>query len=309
MQIIQFGRIPVSSRVFSLCSFVMSLSDILKSWPLYILPHHFISRIVFKLTRIECPRLVPPAIRQFSKVFKVNLSEAQHSDPNSYKTFNDFFTRALKPELRPIAQGSTLITSPVDGCISQMGKIKQGQIFQAKGHTYSATDLLGGDVERAAPFMQGEFMTIYLSPRDYHRIHMPLDGDLIEQVYIPGRLFSVAGHTVRTIPNLFARNERVVALFNTPLGKMAMVLVGAINVAAIETVWSGLVTPPPQGDIKRETFANVSLEKGQEMGRFNMGSTVILLFEHKHLRWNSELGADVALRLGQALADLKIEVI
>lgn len=287
----------------------MSLSDILKSWPLYILPHHLISRIVFKLTRIECPRLVPPAIRQFSKVFKVNLSEAQHPDPNSYKTFNEFFTRALKPELRPIAEGATLITSPVDGRISQMGNIKEGQIFQAKGHTYSATDLLGGDAERAAPFMQGEFMTIYLSPRDYHRIHMPLDGDLIEQVYIPGRLFSVAGHTVRTIPHLFARNERVVALFNTPLGKMAMVLVGAINVAAIETVWSGLVTPPPKGDIKRETFPNVSLEKGQEMGRFNMGSTVILLFEHKHLQWNSALGADVPLCLGQALADLKIEVI
>jgi phosphatidylserine decarboxylase len=239
----------------------------------------------------------------------VNLAEAQHPEPSSYKTFNDFFTRALKPELRPIAEGSTLLVSPVDGRISQMGKIEQGQIFQAKGHTYSAIELLGGDSERAAPFMQGEFMTIYLSPRDYHRIHMPLDGDLIEQVYIPGRLFSVAGHTVRTIPNLFARNERVVALFNTPLGKIAMVLVGAINVAAIETVWSGLVTPPPQGAIKRETFANVSLEKGQEMGRFNMGSTVILLLEHKQLQWHPQLAADISLRLGQALADLKIDVI
>jgi phosphatidylserine decarboxylase len=287
----------------------MSLSDILKSWPLYILPHHLISRIVYQLTRIECPRLLPTAIRQFSKVFNVNLAEAQHPEPSSYKTFNDFFTRALKPELRPIAEGSTLLVSPVDGRISQMGKIEQGQIFQAKGHTYSAIELLGGDSERAAPFMQGEFMTIYLSPRDYHRIHMPLDGDLIEQVYIPGRLFSVAGHTVRTIPNLFARNERVVALFNTPLGKIAMVLVGAINVAAIETVWSGLVTPPPQGAIKRETFANVSLEKGQEMGRFNMGSTVILLLEHKQLQWHPQLAADISLRLGQALADLKIDVI
>ncbi|MDQ5769886.1 archaetidylserine decarboxylase [Thiothrix subterranea] len=282
----------------------MNLLDILKAWPLYILPHHFISRLVFRLTRIQCPTLVPPAIRLFSKVFKVNLAEALNPDPASYPTFNAFFTRSLQSALRPMAAGAQVMVSPVDGRISQMGKIEAGRIFQAKGHEYSAVELLGGDEVRAAPFMQGQFMTIYLSPRDYHRIHMPLTGTLTEQVYVPGRLFSVAGHTVRTIPRLFARNERVVTLFDTEFGKLAMVLVGAINVAAIETVWDGLVTPPQGWGVKRQTFPDVNLAKGAEMGRFNMGSTVILLLENPSLAWNQALGADVALQLGQALANL-----
>lgn len=282
----------------------MNLLDILKAWPLYILPHHFISRLVFRLTRIQCPTLVPPAIRLFSKVFKVNLAEALNPDPASYPTFNAFFTRPLQPALRPIAAGNQVLVSPVDGRISQMGKIEAGRIFQAKGHEYSAVELLGGDEARAAPFMQGQFMTIYLSPRDYHRIHMPLTGTLTEQVYVPGRLFSVAGHTVRTIPRLFARNERVVTLFDTEFGKLAMVLVGAINVAAIETVWDGLITPPQGWGVKRQVFPDVHLAKGAEMGRFNMGSTVILLLENPNLAWNQALGADVALQLGQSLANL-----
>ncbi len=156
----------------------MNLSDILKSWPLYILPHHFISRLVFRLTRIQCPTVVPGAIRLFSDIFKVNLAEAVNPDPASYPTFNAFFTRPLKPELRPLAEGANVLTSPVDGTISQMGKIENGRIFQAKGHDYSALELLGGDEQRAAPFLNGQFMTIYLSPRDYHRIHMPLAGTL-----------------------------------------------------------------------------------------------------------------------------------
>lgn len=283
----------------------MNIADILKSWPLYILPHHFISRLVFRLTRIQCPSIVPGAIRLFSGIFKVNLDEACNPDPASYKTFNEFFTRPLKPELRPLAEGENTLTSPVDGCISQMGKIEEGRIFQAKGHYYSALELLGGDENRAAPFMNGQFMTIYLSPRDYHRIHMPLSGKLLEQVYVPGRLFSVAGHTARTIPRLFARNERVVALFDTDYGKLAMVLVGAINVAAIETVWDGLVTPPQGWGIKRQVFPDVSLAKGTEMGRFNMGSTVILLLENAHLAWDKGLSAESVLRMGQALADLQ----
>lgn len=283
----------------------MTLLDALKSWPLYILPHHFISRLVFRLTRIQCPNVVPGAIRLFSNIFKVNLAEAVNPDPASYPTFNAFFTRPLQPALRPIAAGSSVLVSPVDGRISQMGKIEAGRIFQAKGHEYSALELLGGNEERAAPFMNGQFMTIYLSPRDYHRIHMPLTATLTEQVYVPGRLFSVAGHTARTIPRLFARNERVVALFDTEFGKLAMVLVGAINVAAIETVWDGLVTPPQGWGVKRQVFPNVSLEKGAEMGRFNMGSTVILLLEQQKIPWDKALGADVALQLGQALADLQ----
>lgn len=283
----------------------MNIIDILKSWPLYILPHHFISRLVFRLTRIQCPTVVPAAIRLFSDVFKVNLAEAQNPDPASYPTFNAFFTRPLKPELRPLAAGDNVLVSPVDGRISQMGPIEDGRIFQAKGHKYSALELLGGDEQRAAPFMNGQFMTIYLSPRDYHRIHMPLSGKLLEQVYVPGRLFSVAGHTARTIPRLFARNERVVALFDTEFGKLAMVLVGAINVAAIETVWDGLVTPPQGWGVKRQVFPEVALEKGAEMGRFNMGSTVILLLENGNMQWEPQLAADQALQLGQALANLQ----
>lgn len=283
----------------------MNIFDLLKSWPLYILPHHFISRLVFRLTRIQCPSVVPAAIRLFSNIFKVNLEEACNPDPESYASFNEFFTRPLKPGLRPLAEGTNLLTSPVDGRISQMGKIEAGRIFQAKGHYYSALELLGGDESRAAPFMDGQFMTIYLSPRDYHRIHMPLSGTLSEQVYVPGRLFSVAGHTARTIPRLFARNERVVAMFDTEFGKLAMVLVGAINVAAIETVWDGLVTPPQGWGVKRQVFPDVTLAKGEEMGRFNMGSTVILLLENRQMQWDKTLGADMALKLGQALATLQ----
>lgn len=279
-------------------------SDILKSWPLYILPHHLISRLVFRLTRVECPTLVAPAIRQFSKLFKVNLEEAVNPDPDSYRTFNEFFTRPLKPELRPVAGGENRLISPVDGRVSQVGPVADGRIFQAKGHDYSAVELLGGDEQRAAPFMNGQFMTIYLSPRDYHRIHMPLTGSLLEQVYVPGRLFSVATHTVRTIPRLFARNERVVVIFDTEFGKLAMVLVGAINVAAIETVWSGLVTPPQGWGVQRQVFPDVTLEKGAEMGRFNMGSTVILLLENQQMQWDSRLAENLVLKFGESLATL-----
>ncbi len=282
----------------------MTISDALKSLPLYVLPHHWISRLVFRLTRVECPRLVPPAIRLFSRIFKVDLSEAVQPDPAAYAHFNAFFTRALKTGIRPITEGENILTSPVDGCISQLGKITDGRIFQAKGHEYSALELLGGDEQRVAPFMNGQFMTIYLSPRDYHRIHMPLAGTLSEQVYVPGRLFSVAPHTVRTVPRLFARNERVVAMFDTAHGKLAMVLVGAINVAAIETVWDGLVTPPQGWAVKRQVFPNVTLNKGEEMGRFNMGSTVILLLENSQVAWATGLSANTALRLGQTLANL-----
>ncbi len=282
----------------------MNISDILKSWPLYVLPHHWISRLVFRLTRVQCPTLVPKAIRWFSDVFKVNLDEAVNPDPASYATFNQFFTRPLKAGLRPIAEGEQVFACPVDGRISQFGNIEQGRIFQAKGHDYSAVELLGGDEQRAAPFMGGQFMTIYLSPRDYHRIHMPMAATLCEQVYVPGRLFSVAPHTVRTVPRLFARNERVVAIFDTAFGKLAMVLVGAINVAAIETVWDGLVTPPQGWGIKRQVFPHVALAKGEEMGRFNMGSTVIVLLEN-NAAWAKGLSADMPVKLGQALADLQ----
>ncbi|TXH72234.1 MAG: phosphatidylserine decarboxylase [Thiothrix sp.] len=279
----------------------MRISDYLKSWPLYILPHHAISRVVYRLTRIESKR-VEPVIRWFVQAFKVNMTEAVQPDISAYKTYNEIFTRSLKPELRPLAEEPMVLASPVDGTISQVAAINAGQLIQAKGFDYSVLELLGGDANRAQPFLNGQFMTIYLSPRDYHRIHMPLAGQLVEQVYVPGRLFSVAGHTARTIPRLFARNERVAAIFDTDFGKMALVLVGAINVAAIETVWAGLITPPPQHDVRVDHYPDVSLAKGEEMGRFNMGSTVIILLENPYWEWGSMV-ADQPVRMGAKLAD------
>ena len=280
----------------------MPLSDYLKAWPLYPLPHHAISRLVYRLTRMES-KWTQPAIRQFIKAFKVNMSEAEQTDPSAYKTFNAFFTRSLQSELRPIAKGARVLASPVDGKISQVDAIRAGRIVQAKGFDYSVVELLGGDATRAEPFLNGQFTTIYLSPRDYHRIHMPLAGQLLEQVYVPGRLFSVAGHTVRTIPRLFARNERVAAIFETEFGKMALVLVGAINVAAIETVWAGLITPPNQTAVRVDHYPDISLAKGAEMGRFNMGSTVIVLLEKNTWNWG-QTQVEQAVKMGMPLAEL-----
>ncbi len=278
-----------------------SFIDYLKSGSLYFLPHHAVSRVVFKLTRIKSP-LVPKAITLFSKAFKVNLDEAINPDPKSYPTFNEFFTRQLKPELRPIA--SSKIISPVDGTISQFGSIVDSSLLQAKGVTYSLKQLLGNK-ERASLFENGQFITIYLSPRDYHRIHMPCSGKLTGQTHIPGRLFSVAKHTVNTIKGIFARNERVIASFETDYGPMAMVLVGAINVAAIETVWAGLITPPKGETITSKNFRgqNISLKKGEEMGRFNMGSTVILVFAEGAPEFSKRLTVDQSLIMGEALSD------
>ncbi len=278
-----------------------SLTDYIKSWPLYALPHHAISRIIYKLTRIESA-YVPKAIIKFSSAFGVDLQQAVNPDPTSYKTFNEFFTRPIKPELRPIATSN--LVSPVDGCISQIGAIKQGEIFQAKGHYYTTQALLGGDNVLAERFHQGQFITIYLSPKDYHRIHMPCGGQLKQQIHISGRLFSVAPHTARTVPNLFARNERVVALFDTQYGEMAMVLVGAINVAAIETVWDGLITPPKGRKLSSKKYQQqeIMLKKGEEMGRFNMGSTVILLFTQNAPKFSEEMVAECPLLMGQAIS-------
>jgi len=278
-----------------------TLLDYLKSGSLYALPHHAISRVVYKLTRIESS-LVTPAIKAFSKAFGVNLEEAQNPDPASYASFNAFFTREIQPELRPIAD--TSIVSPVDGTVSQSGPIREGRIFQAKGQDYTVQELLGCSDDEAKRFAQGQFATIYLSPKDYHRMHMPFKGDLCEQVHIPGRLFSVAPHTVKTVPRIFARNERVVANFDTEFGRMAMVLVGAINVAAIETVWDGLVTPPKGKVISRKSYqtGDVVLDKGQEMGRFNMGSTVIVVMESQEPVLSTELIEGLPLKMGQAIS-------
>lgn len=279
-----------------------SFLDYLKSGSLYFLPHHAVSRVVFKLTRVKSS-LVPKAITSFSKMFDVNLNDAINPDPNSYSTFNEFFTRQLKPELRPLAPSK--IVSPVDGTISQFGEIVDSSLVQAKGVTYTLDSLLGGNEERTKLYENGQFITIYLSPRDYHRIHMPCSGKLTEQTHIPGRLFSVAKHTVKTVKGIFARNERVIAAFETEHGPMAMILVGAINVAAIETVWAGLITPPKGETMTSKNYRTkeISLEKGEEMGRFNMGSTVILLFAKDAPVLSDALKVDQALKMGEALSN------
>lgn len=280
------------------------LSDKLKAYPLYALPHHLISRIVFKLTRIKSD-LKNPVIRWFIKTFNVDMQDSIEQDITRFENFNAFFTRALKDGARPIDQDSHSICSPVDGTVSQGGAIENGRIFQAKGHDYSLNELLGNNPELCKPFENGQFVTIYLSPRDYHRIHMPVNGTLTAQVHVPGRLFSVAPHTVNTVPGIFARNERVSAFFDTELGPCAMVLVGAINVAAIETVWHGLVTPPAGKQASEILYNNEqrkSLDKGAEMGRFNMGSTVILLFGNQ-INWNKDLSNGKTLLMGEKIGE------
>ncbi|HEY3487765.1 MAG TPA: archaetidylserine decarboxylase [Gammaproteobacteria bacterium] len=284
-------------------------SDYLKSFLLYPLPHHCISRCTFALTRWRT-RLKNPAIRWFIRTFKVDMSEALEQDITAYPTFNAFFTRAIKPELRPIAPSADALACPVDGAVSQCGIISEGRIIQAKGRDYSVLELLGGQQDWAQRFSTGRFITLYLAPRDYHRIHMPHDGQLRHMLHVPGRLFSVAPHTVRAIPQLFARNERVIACFEGTIGTFALILVGAINVAAIETVWHGLVTPPRDNasskSIRRHDYdaGKVTLAKGQEMGRFNMGSTVILL-TGPNIAWQSDLTSGRPVKLGEKLATLQ----
>ena len=208
----------------------------------HILPQHFLSRMMWRLTRCEYRWLLKLTLPLFIRIFKVNMDEAKNSDWKSYTSFNNFFTRELKDDAREISSVETTIASPVDGAVSQLGNINSDLIFQAKGHAYSLTQLLGDRDDLGEVFKDGEFNTIYLSPKDYHRIHMPVDGTLKEMIHIPGELYSVNPTTVENVPALFARNERVVCFFDTPAGPMAMILVGAINVSAIETVWHGLIT-------------------------------------------------------------------
>jgi len=278
------------------------LADWLKTLPLYPLPHHLISRAVLWMTRRES-RFTQAAIQRFAKQFNVDMQDAATPALEHYKTFNAFFTRELKSNARPITEGVGEIASPADGRFSAIGNIEAGRIFQAKNQNYSLQALLGGDETAARRLDNGKFATIYLSPRDYHRLHMPIDGKLISQIHVPGRLFSVAPHTVRTLSNLFARNERVIAQFETDSGFMALVLVGAINVAAIETVWHGLVTPPKGKHVSRIDYNEetaVSLARGEEMGRFNMGSTIIVLME-SDTRWRVDMQAGDSVRMGQFL--------
>lgn len=279
-----------------------SLWDHLRSAPLYLLPHHLISRVIFKITRST--HFKNPLISGFIKLYKVDMSEALETDPHAYPTFNAFFTRALKKSARSVTARVEYVASPVDGTVSEFGAIKDGTLIQAKGRDYTVLELFGGDNSSSARYLNGSFLTIYLSPRDYHRVHMPLPGKLTSQTHVPGRLFSVAPHTVRSVKRVFARNERLVCQFENMFGGMSLVMVGAINVAAIETVWDGLVTPPAGREIVHVDYTNqksVLLAKGDEMGRFNMGSTVILLFDQP-VSWHKQLAPGKTVRMGQPLA-------
>jgi len=263
----------------------------------YPLPHHALSRLVGYLAECESPRLKNALIKAFIQRFNVDMREALSEDINAYTSFNDFFTRPLKDAARPIGEG---IVSPADGTLSQFGPIRAGQLVQAKGHNFSVQTLVGGDASLAETFLGGSFATVYLSPRDYHRVHMPMTGTLREMIYVPGRLFSVNQATANHVPGLFARNERLVCIFDTEQGAMAVVLVGAMIVAAIETVWAGQITPLA-GTPQRTRFDQpITLEKGAEMGRFKLGSTVVMCFAEP-LAFD-DWAANSKIRMGQALA-------
>lgn len=274
----------------------------------YLLPQHGISRLVHRISRARRVPGLRPMMRWFVGRYGVRLDEAAQPDLDAYPDFNSFFTRALRDGVRPLPEDPNLPCSPVDGYVSQVGRIRAGRLFQAKGQLFSLQELLGGDEQRAAPFQDGDFATLYLSPGDYHRIHMPLSGRLQEMVHVPGKLFSVAPVCVREIPRLFARNERVACVFDTDLGPMAVVMVGAINVGSIETVWAGEITPPRGKQIiatryPQQGAQSTTLDRGAELGRFNLGSTVIVLFGPGRVRWSKTLTPQQPVLLGQSLVE------
>ncbi len=283
-----------------------SLLDYIKAWPSYLLPHHALSRIMHAITRSEIHWWKTAFTRWFVKQFKVDMSLALEPDLDTYPNFNAFFTRALHADARPVVTDKNLLACPVDGAISQLGAIKDGRIFQAKGRDYTLLELVGDDIKRAQQFEDGDFATIYLSPRDYHRIHLPIAGKLTAMTHIPGRLFSVSPSTARAVPRLFARNERVVAYFDTDIGPLAMVMVGAIFVASIETVWAGEVTPPAGRQIRHWDYDSATpahqFQKGDEIARFNMGSTVILLTGKNAIHWLDSIQATDDMQMGQPIA-------
>ncbi|EWH05824.1 phosphatidylserine decarboxylase [Pseudoalteromonas lipolytica SCSIO 04301] len=276
----------------------------------YAMPKHFISRMVGKLAAAKAGGLTTALIKLFIKQYKIDMSEAKYPDPAHYKTFNEFFTRPLKEGIRPLAEEKDIIAHPVDGAISQLGDVVDGQIIQAKGHDYSLQALLGGNEDDTVPFLGGKFATIYLAPKDYHRIHMPIDGTLSKMIYVPGDLFSVNPLTAQNVPNLFARNERVVAIFETDIGPLAMVLVGATIVASIETIWAGTVTPPAGKDVFSWNYPTkgdnaITLKKGEEMGRFKLGSTVILAWGANQAEFLSDQHPETITRMGTPFATIK----
>jgi phosphatidylserine decarboxylase len=278
------------------------VSDRIAVLPQYLLPKKLLTEVAGKLASAEAGQLTTSVIRWFVRRYGVNMVEAANPDMASYKSFNEFFTRPLREDARPLADAAFL--SPVDGAVSQLGDIERDQIFQAKGHRYSTTALVGGDSELAARFDNGSFATLYLSPRDYHRIHMPCDGKLTRMIYVPGALFSVNPTTARGVPGLFARNERVVCVFESAFGQFVLTLVGATIVGSMATVWHGVVNPPRHGVVREWRYDGdnaVHLKKGAEMGRFLLGSTVVMLFPKDTLRFNPAWTAASAIRMGEAM--------
>jgi len=270
----------------------------------YILPKHLLSRLVGWLAAAEAGVVTQFFIKIFIKAFNVDMSEAAYENPTAYKTFNAFFTRALKQDARPIQTTENQLCHSVDGAVSQFGEIIGDQVFQAKGHNYSLTTLLGGKPELATPFKGGKFATIYLSPKDYHRIHMPIEGQLTDMLHVPGELFSVNPLTAQNVPSLFARNERVVTIFDTPVGKMAIVLVGATIVASIETVWAGNIAPPAGKTVQHWQYQDqdpIRLALGEELGRFKLGSTIVVCFEPNKIEF-ADMQAGMVTRLGSHFA-------
>lgn len=281
----------------------VSLWDKLVTLPQYIIPQHVFSLVMYRATRCEVVWFKNLIISTIIKQYRVNMAEAAEMNLDYYSSFNTFFTRLLRNDVRPISESD--IVSPVDGVVSQVGPVTSGQIVQAKGQEYSVLALLGGDDALTSEFVGGQFATIYLSPKDYHRIHMPATGVLRKMRYIPGKLFSVSPRTARAVPDLFARNERVAVTFDTDFGPIVMVLVGAIFVGSMETIWAGQITPNYGKVIQQWTYDGeqaITIEKGQEMGRFNMGSTVVMLVGKDVALFNEQVEAEATIQLGNAMS-------
>jgi phosphatidylserine decarboxylase len=271
----------------------------------YVLPKRALSRLIYAVARSEVRWIRNTFLRIFLSGYRLNMAEAVQPDPFAYRSFNDFFTRALRPGMRPIAEGPEVVVSPVDGTVSQCGELEGELLIQAKGQRYSLQELLANDAEAVATYRGGSFACIYLAPYNYHRIHMPAAGTVRDNVYVPGELFSVNAATARAVPRVFARNERLICDFTTPLGRMAVILVGALFVGSIETVHCGEVNPPPRprkGAVRIPQGLGREFAKGEELGRFNMGSTVVLLFERGRIAWDAGLVAEATVQLGRPIA-------
>jgi phosphatidylserine decarboxylase len=271
----------------------------------HVLPKQLLSRLIYSIARSEAAWVRNTFLRIFLRNFRIDMSEAAQPNPYAYRSFNDFFTRALRPDARPIADDPSAVVSPVDGTVSQCGELQQDSILQAKGRHYSVVELLGGDEQAASAYRNGSFACIYLAPYNYHRIHVPCEATVRGNLYVPGDLFSVNAATVRAVPRVFARNERLVCDFDTPLGRMAVILVGALFVGSIETVHCGEVNPPPRRRKAPQPIAAGTgrrYSRGDELGRFNMGSTVVLLFERNRIAWDASLAAGSTVRLGRVIA-------